>query len=102
MNKRVWARNTSRVLSKEISLVERAIDRYNSRIQEFDDMWPKGACCPTCYYGAKYSNLCVKIERVRQWHVVLLCKAGRVVDAIKAYEELDPIELQRSVYERKK
>lgn len=36
----------------------------------------RGACCPSCFHGAKYRDLAAKQERTRWWLAILLTKAG--------------------------
>jgi hypothetical protein len=63
-------------LDVEIQRIERAIA---ARGQRLDDMRleARGACCPSCFHGLKYTRLAAKQARAETWLSILRRKRER-------------------------
>lgn len=66
-------------LEVEIRRIKLALVRHNGRLDAMDRAWVDAGrlCCPSCMFGAKYSKLADKIERVEKWLANLQAKQGR-------------------------
>jgi len=62
-------------LDIELHRLEANIRRDEDRLKEMRDR-AAGACCPGCFWGAVYSDLCDKQDRRAAWREVLLKRKG--------------------------
>jgi hypothetical protein len=67
----------------EIIRVRDALRRHELRT---DDLaWEaRGACCPSCFHGATYTEAADQCTRTRAWLIVMLRKRGRAEDLAEA------------------
>ena len=75
-------------LSIEIDL---CMSAYRATSREIDALAREaeaaGACCPTCFYGREYSELCDRHDR-QAWHVMTLLEKRGAVDDWKRIRSL--------------
>lgn len=63
-------------LVRNIYYLERAIARNEDKRQEYFEQ-AEGACCPSCYHGGSYNQLCEKLDRQKTWLKVLRERAEK-------------------------
>lgn len=72
--------------SKDIPYVEAALARTEVEIDAMYDEWARNnmPCCPSCAFGARYTDACAKAERQSAWLVYLLYKRNARGDIARA------------------
>lgn len=53
-----------------------ALDRTEESIGRLRKQTPAGACCASCFFGKRYTNLVDRSERQAYWALQLLKKQG--------------------------